>query len=191
MGCIAATRLITPKALKKAATMYDNPVQTSGDLEKTQKHSPHTSHRKTPPPNVVYVEKPRKKKWPWVLGIIGILILLLLGGCAAIIAGAGKAANDAVNEMDSEVTVELRATSNGAATVAHGASNTENITATWDKTVEKVKVSDGYSLSVTPEYQGATEVSCKITVNGVVQDEKTGSGENGMVTCTLPLSLKK
>ncbi|WP_117210077.1 hypothetical protein [Allorhizocola rhizosphaerae] len=34
-------------------------------------------------PEIVFVERPRKRKWPWVLGIIGTLCVLCSGLCLA------------------------------------------------------------------------------------------------------------
>jgi hypothetical protein len=39
-----------------------------------------------PQPQVIFVEVPRKRRWPWVLGIFVLLMLLCCGICTAIVA---------------------------------------------------------------------------------------------------------
>ena len=160
----------------------------------------------TPPSNVIYIEKPRKKKWPWILGIIAALLLLILGGCAALIGGASKSVNDAVSEAATSSaathdgqpaeteksdtrTIELKATATGTGNVLHGAAgstNTEQFEGEWSKTINDVPNKDGYVLTVTGDIMDPnSKVTCQVLVDGKVEKEATGTGSGGGASCIL------
>ncbi|WP_346843649.1 hypothetical protein [uncultured Rothia sp.] len=161
------------------------------------------------------VEPKKKKKWPWILGAI-LLLLIIIAACSpkssntsspAPSASSSTATTEATQEAapaettesapaeettqaDKNVqTVELRATSTGTGNVMHGAggsTNTEQFTTEWSKTVEGVKKSDGYMLTVTGDIMDQnSKVTCQILVDGKVEKEATGTGAGGGASCIL------
>lgn len=50
------------------------------------------------PPPVYAVAPKKRKKWPWVLGVLLVVMLTGFAGCAALIGGATVAVNDAIEE---------------------------------------------------------------------------------------------
>ena len=47
--------------------------------------SPFADQTGTSGPQVIFVEVPRKRRWPWVLGIFGLLMVLCCGLCGLIV----------------------------------------------------------------------------------------------------------
>lgn len=157
----------------------------------------------------------KKKKWPWILGAI-LLLLIIIAACSPKSSNTSAPAESSstpaatqeetqeatpaetteaapaeeTTQADKNVrTVELRATSTSTGNVMHGAggsTNTEQFTGEWNKTVEGVKNTDGYVLTVTGDFMDQnSKVTCQILVDGKVEDEATGTGSAGGATCTL------
>lgn len=55
----------------------------------------------TPNPEVIYVERKRKRRWPW---IVGGLFVLLIGGCGVSIAAVGGAAHQVSEDAKNDPT---------------------------------------------------------------------------------------
>lgn len=87
-------------------------------------------------------------------------------------------------------TVEVYATATGGGTVLYGESgstNSEKFTGEWSTTVELPK-KELYSVSVSGDiFSGddSQQVSCKIVVDGEIEEEKTGSGTAGHAFCSV------
>ncbi|MGW5318585.1 MmpS family transport accessory protein [Nocardia thailandica] len=133
-----------------------------------------------------YPPPPRKKKvWPWVLGGIALVFLLIVGGCVAVI---GVAANEIDKESNREVTVSYEVTGTGSGSVFYSGRNFDvaqetDVTLPWTKTVTM----DGLLkvVSLTATNAGADgEISCRITVGGKVIAEQTANGPYAGATCT-------
>ncbi|MFC2764104.1 MAG: MmpS family transport accessory protein [Rothia dentocariosa] len=94
------------------------------------------------------------------------------------------------SEKKNTRTLEISATATGDGTVLHGAtgsSNSEKFSGEWSKTVELPK-DEGYTVSVTGDIfnsDDSQQVSCKIIVDGKVEEEKTGSGSAGSAFCNV------
>ncbi|MFJ3030666.1 hypothetical protein ACIP5Z_03140 [Rothia terrae] len=144
----------------------------------------HRTENTHPEEHGSYAPKKKKKIWPWLLALL-LLLLLIIGGCAAL----------GGNKDDDKVNVELSATTTGDAAVNHhpgGAEAADNaFTDSWTTTVNDINVKDGYSMAVTDKDGSAANLGCKITVDGVVQDEQTAAEGENKVVCNLPDELKK
>lgn len=178
---------------------------------RTPKNNPHEiNHHDN---GSVPVEAPKKKKkWPWVLAAL-LLFIIIIAACSPKSSNtsspapspSSSATQEATQESTPEQTqeavaaettadknlqtVELRATSTSTGNVMHGAggsTNTEQFSGEWNKTVEGVKKSDGYVLTVTGDMMDQnSKVTCEILVDGKVEDQATGTGAAGGATCTL------
>ena len=109
---------------------------------------------------------------------------------AADSAGGKNDTGSKKSEKKNTRTLEISATATGDGTVLHGAtgsSNSEKFTGEWSKTVELPK-DEGYTVSVTGDIfnsDDSQQVSCKIIVDGKVEEEKTGSGSAGSAFCNV------
>lgn len=110
-----------------------------------QQPYPHNDGQQYPPNNQYgYGQPPKKKrkKWPWILGILVLLAILLFGGCAALIGGAMNAAEDATNApATSEPTAAVAAPTAAAETPA--ASDPEATKAGKTVTLKATSTGDG------------------------------------------------
>lgn len=152
----------------------------------------------------------KRKKWPWVVGILALLALLLFGGCAVLIGGALNAADKATNDPSPAVaqptaeagtpaatdpaatqagkTVTLRATSSSDGMVAFGNSSTQssqNFSGEWSKDLTLEDWVDAATLSVTSATMGGDNaVTCEIIYNGKVVVKNDSSGDMSSASCT-------
>ena len=144
------------------------------------------------PPSAPVAKKSRP--WLWFLGGGCLVIILLFAGCTALIGGAAKVTSDTISSASAEAdkvhTVEFRFKSNGPAYVVYGPSgstSTENFNGEWSKTVE-VKGRDYYSATGYNQlFDGATEISCTVLVDGVEHESHDASGDHVSVTCSKPI----
>lgn len=87
-------------------------------------------------------------------------------------------------------TVELRATATDSGNLLYGvegATNTDKFEKEWTKTIEDVKNSEAYTLTVAGDTADkSSEVTCQILVDGKVEQEAKGSAAAGEATCVLP-----
>ncbi|UGT60633.1 MmpS family transport accessory protein [Nocardia asteroides] len=134
-----------------------------------------------------YAQPPRKKAtWPWILGGIALVILLGVGGCMALIAGA---VNEVDKEAKREVTVayEVRG-SGGAAAVTYSGRDFDiaqeaEAPLPWSKDVTIDGLGKYVSLTAQSGADGE-ELSCRILVDGRVLSEQTSNGPFSMVSCS-------
>lgn len=138
------------------------------------------------PPQGGYPPPPRKKKvWPWVLGGVLVVLLLVVGGCVALV---GTVANEIENEVSREVTVSYQAGGTGTGTVIHTDGSMDVVTESdialpWSKDVAVTGLVKFVSLSVMSGIDGGT-VSCKITVGGKVIAQDQATGQLATASCT-------
>lgn len=132
--------------------------------------------------------------WLWFMGGGCLVILLIFGGCAAIIGVTAKGASDAVSSASAEAekvhTIELQATANGEASVNYGplgSLSNEDFEDEWSKTIE-AKGKDTYTIGVSPKFQSGTDsISCSVIIDGEEVEHEEATGENAHVTCSKPL----
>lgn len=138
------------------------------------------------PPQGGYPQPPRKKKvWPWVLGGIALVLLLIIGGCVAFV---GTVANEIDKEANREVTVTYEAGGTGTATVTYSGQGMDvgqesDVALPWTKDVALDGLVKYVSLTVMAGFEGG-QVSCKITVDGKVIAEDQASGQLATANCS-------
>lgn len=120
-----------------------------------------------------------------ILSVIGLVI------CVLWVAVFNKAANDVVKQANETVTISYDAggSSKGAivtySTFSGGGSSegTETTNLPWHKDVKATGFGKGGVMTVIAGPNGGS-VSCKVTVNGVVQKTATASGAGASATCS-------
>jgi hypothetical protein len=120
-----------------------------------------------------------------VLSVLGLLV------CILYVAVFSKAASDISKQADETVTVSYDAggTAKGAtvtySTFSDGSSSEGQVTTNlpWHRDVKATGFARGGLMTVTAGPDGGT-VSCKVTVNGVVQKTATSSGPLASATCS-------
>ena len=112
----------------------------------------------------------KKKKWPWIVGGIVLIFILMIGGCMAVV---GKAVDEVDKEMKSTASVVYEVTKNGQPGVAvdnasitytNGDSNISQDTAAslpWTKTVDVTGLGKYVSLTATNDENGGA-ITCTI-----------------------------
>ncbi|MDL9938431.1 MmpS family transport accessory protein [Gordonia sp. ABSL1-1] len=141
-----------------------------------------------PYPGQPYPVLPKKKRvWPWVLGGITLVFLLVMGGCVALIGGA---ANEIDKESKREVTVVYRVTGNGAnASITFtdkdfNIAQETNAKLPWEKTVVITGLGKTASLTVTNDENDNAKSTCEILVDGQVRFTQTAAGPYASATCS-------
>jgi hypothetical protein len=120
-----------------------------------------------------------------IVSVIGLLICILW------VVAFGKAASDVSKEANQTVTISYDAGGTAKdATVTYstfsssGSSEGQQDTSLpWHKDVKATGFGKGGILTVTAGADGGT-VTCKVTVNGVVQKTSSGSGTFASATCS-------
>ncbi|MFF0490766.1 MmpS family transport accessory protein [Nocardia sp. NPDC004068] len=176
-----------------------------------QQPSQHPGQYPPPPP-------PKKRKvWPWILLAV---IVLMFGGCFALIGTAGHEASKALDAAASSIQSAAPATGDQSspASVPHltakpqggpgktivyeiisDSRNLNSVTyydeqsdlqqetgssAPWTKTVVNKST---VAIAGLGAQTSGTSVTCRITIDGKVKDEKTSTGKYAVVNCTAPL----
>ncbi|MGW5311995.1 MmpS family transport accessory protein [Nocardia thailandica] len=133
-----------------------------------------------------YPQPPGKKKvWPWVLGGVALVFVLIVGGCVAVV---GVAANEIDKEANREVTVSYEVTGTGTGSVFFSGRNFDvaqetDVTLPWSKTVTMDGLVKIVSLTATGGEEDG-EIGCRITVGGKVIAEQTANGPYASANCT-------
>jgi hypothetical protein len=157
-----------------------------------------------------YPQPPRKRKvWPWILLAV---VVLVFGGCVAIIGAAGNEAAKAIDAAATSIQSAAEAppdtsipplapkapTGKGKTivyeiisdsdlkSVTYFDANSEiqqetDTSAPWTKTVTNTST---YAIAGLGAQTDGTSVTCRITVDGKVKDEKTSTGKYAVVNCT-------
>ncbi|SDE30612.1 MmpS family transport accessory protein [Rhodococcus tukisamuensis] len=153
----------------------------------------------------------KRKKWPWVVGgIIALFVIVGMAGGGDKEGDAGTAAGgvDAPAVVDAPAPASIppltaAAPSGKGKTIAYEVisdsatlnsvtyfdANSEmqqesNPTAPWSLTV--TNPSTVVIAGVTAQTEG-TSVTCRVTVDGKVKDEQTATGKYAVVNCTAPM----
>ncbi|OXR40743.1 putative transport accessory protein MmpS2 [Nocardia cerradoensis] len=138
-----------------------------------------------PPPG--YYQPPKKrKKWPWVLGGILVLFVVLLGSCMALVGGV---AHEVDKESKREVTVTYQVEGTSASSSITYSGRDFNIaqetdaTLPWSKQVTIDGLGKTVSLSATTDEQGG-DITCRVLVGDKVISEQKSSGPFASAHCT-------
>nr|WP_312964393.1 hypothetical protein [Kocuria rhizophila] len=161
-----------------------------------------------------YQEPPKKKrkKWPWIVGAIVLLLILMFAGCAALVGGAAKSVDEAMQSTaplestddqaatsggesapaetgaaatKDQLTISTSATEAGSVSYGSGGSmSTADFTTKWDKTVTAKRM-DFFSVTV-QDKSGAPDakVTCTMTRDGKKTEEQSATGAYAVATCT-------
>lgn len=139
------------------------------------------------PPQGYYQQPPKKKrKWPWIVGGIVLVFILMIGGCMAMIGGA---ANEIDKESKREVTVTYQVEGSGGNSSITYSGRDFNIaqetaaTLPWTKDVTIDGLGKTVTLSATNDENGG-DVTCRILVDGNAISEQTSSGPFASASCT-------
>ena len=139
-----------------------------------------------PPPPAGKPAKPiYKRVWFWL--VMGVVVLF--GGCIALIAGGTKAVNDANHQKHTIVYSVTGTGTAGDITYAafdngnSGTSQVANASLPWTKTITGSGLFNSYSVSGTLSQNGGT-VTCTITVDGKQVASHTSSGAYSSAYCT-------
>lgn len=151
----------------------------------------------TPPPQIMYVEKPKR---PWYQRpgclIPLILVILVVLGMASCTAMMSKTVSEVDKSLNEEKTVvyrvsgdaqDARITYNTAGGGQSASDSNVNITSGWEKEV-KVKGIFGAYMSVTSGVNDSGTVSCQILVDGQVVAENSASGQFASASCNADIS---
>lgn len=137
-----------------------------------------------------YQPPPKKrKKWPWVLAAIAVLILVAAGGCIALV---GSAVEEVDRQSKSETVITYRVTGDGGSamvTYTDADNNMGQDTAAslpWEKKVTLKGFVKIASLTATNGIEAgpSTKVTCEILVDGVVKYTQSGTGPGASASCS-------
>lgn len=129
-----------------------------------------------------------KRVWFWVL----MAVVVLFGGCIAIIAGTGKAIHQAIHDANSKKhTIVYTVTGTGTADITYfvfdngnsGTSQVSDAQLPWTKTITGSGLFNSYSVIATVGSGGGT-VTCTLSVDGKQVSSNSGSGELSSANCT-------
>ncbi len=121
--------------------------------------------------------------WFWIL----VVVALAIGGCVALIAGAGVAIHHAATTTH---TVVYSVTGSGTADISYdsftsgnsGSSQESGATLPWSKIVTATGLFSAFTL--TAQIQTGDTVTCTITVDGKQVSTNTATGQYGIASCT-------
>lgn len=135
----------------------------------------------------------KRRVWPWVLGGIGLFMVIAFAGCLALVGGA-------VNEVDKQIQQDSRAVLVTYEITGEGVATANNITYTKDVNLGQEQV-NGAPLPFTKEVQfgeglfkplsvvaqagdGTGTITCRILVDGQEVTKSTSQGQYAVVTCS-------
>ena len=125
-----------------------------------------------------------KRVWFWLL----VALVLLLGGCIAIVGSASKTVTDLNNAKH---TVVYTVTGDGTANITYasftnnsnvGSSQDSSATLPWTKTITASGIFSSYDVSAM--VNTGTTVTCTLEVDGKVVSTNTAHGQYSSATCT-------
>ncbi|TWS19753.1 hypothetical protein FK268_23685, partial [Tsukamurella sputi] len=134
----------------------------------------------------------KRKKWPWVLLGIFILIVALFGGCMAVV---GKAVDEVDKESKSVVDVTYKVTgpSTGALityTFNDNITQDNDVALPWEKKTQVTGFAKTVSLSATNGMNDTGKITCQVIVDGKVIIENTASGTGASASCSGSVDKK-
>lgn len=127
---------------------------------------------------------PRKPVWPWVLGGVLLVILVVVGGCVALVGTVIYAAD---KELNSEISITYEVTGSGTADISydHGNANSSRVEDTrlpWTKDVQINGVLKWTSITVSLDSTGGS-ATCRIKKGSKVIAEDSATGAYGIASC--------
>ena len=147
------------------------------------------------PPAGYTLTKAKRKRWPWLLGGVAALIVII-----AVAGGSGgntdtsPAAPDApAVPASSGTTYEVTTEGGGTALVTYTSDGSFNISQEngaalpWTKTVDLGSGILGGGAGASLQAQGdgsADSITCRVTHDGEVVSENTSTGQFAVVTCS-------
>lgn len=147
-----------------------------------------TQYPQQPPPGQ-YGPPPKKKHTARnVFLVLGLLAVLGIGGCMALVVGAG---NEVTKQAEKEHTVVYKIT--GTSKVASltyttdGSTTTEQVSAAklpWSKTLKIKGLVPVYQISAQNGIGQTGKVTCTIVVDGKPVKTASGTGEASIASCT-------
>lgn len=140
-----------------------------------------------PPQGTIIVQEALTKKfyrrvWFWLL----VVLVVLFGGCIAIVAGGSNAINNADHVQH---TIVYTVTGNGTADINYfsfsngnsGSASVNGANLPWTKTFTASGIFSGYDVSAIGDT--ATSLTCSITIDGKQVAHNTGTGQDANVDC--------
>ncbi|MGN2640438.1 MmpS family transport accessory protein [Nocardia takedensis] len=139
------------------------------------------------PPQGYYQQPPKKKPvWPWILGGVAVVLLVVVGGCVALVAGVVNEVDDELNRQVA-VTYEVEGSGTDASITYSGSdfdiAQETAATMPWRKQVTVEGFSSYVSLSATNGANGG-EITCRIKAGDRVVSEQTSSGPYASASCS-------
>ena len=167
------------------------------------------------PPPYYPPPKPKKKVWPWVLGGVILVVILMFGGCLALLGGAanevdkalssatfttpntpttpGAAPNDATTSeraATSTLVYEVTSDSGTANNITYWAAGANQSQETGAALPWRSREFDADQVTikgVTAQNGGGGTITCKVIVDGETIVENSSSGQYAVVTCQAGL----
>lgn len=130
-------------------------------------------------------EKKKRKKWPWIVLGIFVVIIGSIGGCMAMVGGV---ANEIDKESKKEVEVVYRVKGTGTPSVTFSSENfnlaqESDVRLPWTKTVKVTGFGKTASLTATNGSESNSTVTCEIVVDGQVKSTQTARGSFASAHC--------
>ncbi|WP_084638251.1 MmpS family transport accessory protein [Gordonia shandongensis] len=142
-------------------------------------------------PQQPYQPPKKRKKWPWIVGIIVVVFIAIIGGCAAFVGGV---ANEIDKESKSTVDVTYRVTGDGTAgSIVYSDANFNSAQDTeaslpWEKKVTLTGFGKVASLTASNSFDGNGKITCEILVDGTVKNSQTANGPGASASCSYSAS---
>lgn len=143
-------------------------------------------------PIAMQLQKPKKKLTRRPLFWILLVIVLFVGGCSAIVIGAGTAVDHSAHQTHSITYSVTGSGTSEASTVTcatvqegngqKGESQANNAPLPWSKTITASGVFTEFTVSA--QNAGSGSVTCTITEVGTVPNTNTATGQFAIATCT-------
>jgi hypothetical protein len=139
-------------------------------------------------------QPPKKKRriWPWVLGII---LVIIIGGFAACTAVVGTAVNEVDKESKTTVKITYKVIGDGPAILTYDVNGKmtqdTNAQLPWTKETEVTGLSKYVSFSASNGIEsGGGKITCQVLRDGKVIIENTANGPGATASCSGDVSAK-
>ena len=151
---------------------------------------PQQPYQAGPPQQPYYQPAPqKKKKWPWIVGGIILIIVLFFAGCMALVGGV---ANEIDKESSRTVEVTYRVTGEGSsASITFSDANLNIAQDTqaalpWEKKVTIDGLGKMATLTATNSFDAdaGTAITCAIVVDGSELYTNTATGPGASASCS-------
>lgn len=134
----------------------------------------------------------KRKKWPWVLLGIFILLVALFGGCMAVV---GKAVDSVDKDSKTVVKVTYKVTGDATGalityTVNDNMTQDNGVKLPWEKQTEVTGFSKIVTLSATNGMNDDGKITCQVLADGKVVIENTASGAGASASCSGSVDKK-